>query len=671
MKMKAEANIHSKITVLFCLLLFAQFSFADALGRIDSLKSTLTHDESIDNVRRLNFISEYYWGISIDSSLVYAEKALNLAEKIGFLEGKASAYLHFGGSYFYLSNYYSALKNFKLSLALWQKVGDKKNESAVLSNISMIYISLGLFEKALDYNKKSQVVSEEINDIGGIATAHYINSSVFDNLNIPDKALDEAFTALELFKKQNNLRYVQSLMNNIGSIYEKQGQDSLALRYYKKAIYLADQLDNKHSYAHGIGNIGSVFYKLNELDSAFFYCFKSLAMFERSQLTSGLAKILHQLAYIHFEMQNFDSAFYYLEKGYGMAYETQDRDLMLSYNDLYSEYYIKQNDFENAYTYHKEYSAIKDSIFAEKTKNKITDYQVEIETAQIQSEKEIQELKAKKSTSQRNLSILISLLVIILAIVIFSRYTLKKRTNKLLEQKNKELENANNTKDKFFAIVSHDLKNQLTAFQNISSVLAENFKSIAEEKKHHLILRINTAANTLYGVLENLLTWSSSQLKGIEYKPSQIQVKSVCQKTIEELRLNAERKKIQLNCFINDSVDAFADENMLKTVIRNLCNNAIKFSPENSQIDVKADEEEAFVKISVIDQGVGLSKSDLEKLFRIDINHKDIGKGKEKGAGLGLVISKEFVDKMGGQIWVESELNIGSTFSFTIPNKKA
>ncbi|MBT7994414.1 MAG: tetratricopeptide repeat-containing sensor histidine kinase [Bacteroidetes bacterium] len=668
--MKCLQHHIQKISVILFFVTLCVQLFADNQDKIDSFKNILTSAETEQNVFALNRISEFYWAISTDSSLKYANKALRISKNINFDNGIASAYLHLGGSYYYISDYYQAIKYFKLSLELWEKIGDQKNEAAILSNLSMIYVTMGLYEKALDYNIQSQKICEKINDSEGIATAHYINSSIYDNLNNDEKALSEGFTALGLFIEQKNDRYHQSSLNNIGSIYDKQHKDSLALVYYFKSTYLSESVGDSWSGAYAIGNIGSVYNRMGMKDSAIYYCLKSLRFFRKFKDKNGIAKALLTLANVHFENSDLDSTFYYLEEGYSIAKEIHDMDLMLSYNKLYSDYYILFNNYEKAYFYHKAYTETKDSIYAEKTKNKITDYQIEIETAQIQAEKEIQELRARKSLTQRNFSILISFLVLLLAILFFSRYTLKKRTNTLLEQKNVELQNANNTKDKFFAIVSHDLKNQLTAFQNISSVLAENFKTIAEEKKHHLILRINTASNTLYGVLENLLTWSSSQLQGVDYKPFVLSIKSVCENTIKELRLNAERKKITFSCEISDNLEAFADENMLRTVIRNLTNNAVKFSPEDSNIELKAELQNEMVFISVIDHGIGLSKSDVEKLFRIDVNHKEIGSGKDKGSGLGLVITKEFVEKMGGQIFIESELGKGSSFSFSIPAKK-
>ncbi|MFC2114001.1 ATP-binding protein, partial [Bacteroidota bacterium] len=635
----------------------------------DSFKSILTSAETEQNVIALNRISEFYWAISIDSSIKYANNALRISKKINFDKGIASAYLHLGGSYYYLSDYYQAIKYFKLSLELWQKIGDQKNEAAILSNLSMIYVTMGLYEKALDYNIQSQKICEKIDDVEGIATAHYINSSIYVNLNNDEKALDEGFKALEIFVEQKNDRYHQSSLNNIGSIYDKQHKDSLALIYYFKSFKMCEPVGDSWSGAYAIGNIGSIYSRMGMQDSAFHYCLKSLHFFRNFKDKNGIAKALIKLAKVHFENNDLDSTFYYLEEGYGIAKEIHDMDLMLSYNKLYSDYYILFNNYEKAYFYNKAYAEIKDSIYEEKTKNKITDYQIEIETAQIMAEKEIQALKAKKSLTQRNFSISISFLVLIMAVLFYSRYALKKRTNTLLEQKNNELQDANTTKDKFFAIVSHDLKNQLTAFQNISSVLAENFSAIAEEKKHHLILRINTAAETLYGVLENLLTWSSAHLKGIDYSPSDISVLSVCQRTIEELKLNAEKKRIRIQCEIQEDMHVYADENMLKTVIRNLCNNAIKYSPEESEIIVKAEPKNSQIIISIIDHGIGLSHSDQQKLFRIDVNHKEIGTGKEKGSGLGLVISKEFVEKMGGEIWVKSAEGKGCEFSFTVPLK--
>ncbi|MBT5990219.1 MAG: tetratricopeptide repeat protein, partial [Bacteroidetes bacterium] len=162
--MKCLQHHIQKISVILFFVTLCVQLFADNQDKIDSFKNILTSAETEQNVFALNRISEFYWAISTDSSLKYANKALRISKNINFDNGIASAYLHLGGSYYYISDYYQAIKYFKLSLELWQKIGDQKNEAAILSNLSMIYVTMGLYEKALDYNIQSQKICEKIND---------------------------------------------------------------------------------------------------------------------------------------------------------------------------------------------------------------------------------------------------------------------------------------------------------------------------------------------------------------------------------------------------------------------------------------------------------------------------------------------------------------------------
>ena len=224
------------------------------------------------------------------------------------------------------------------------------------------------------------------------------------------------------------------------------------------------------------------------------------------------------------------------------------------------------------------------------------------------------------------------------------------------------------TKDKFFSIIAHDLKAPFTSFINVSELLADENSGLDEKKKRYLARSIYQSAASIYNLLENLLLWSRSQTGKIEITPKEINISTIVLSSIDLFRENAAAKSINLISEVDIDTYAYADINLTTTILRNLISNAIKFCNEEGDVIINAKENNDFLEVSVLDSGIGISKSDQNKLFRIDTDNTTIGSSLEKGTGLGLVICTEFVREIGGKIWVESELNKGSIFTFTIPN---
>jgi signal transduction histidine kinase len=239
--------------------------------------------------------------------------------------------------------------------------------------------------------------------------------------------------------------------------------------------------------------------------------------------------------------------------------------------------------------------------------------------------------------------------------------------NDELEQQRKKLYELNASKDKFFSIIAHDLRNPIAGFLNLTEILSDNYSSFSNKESKEFIDIMNQASKQLYNLLENLLQWSRSQTGSIPYEPKEIFLRRIAMNTIDLLMMNIENKKIKVHIKIDNNCQVFADENMITTVIRNLVTNAIKFSNKEGTITLRTDMEDSFVIVSIIDNGVGMTKDDQEKLFRIDQHHTTPGTSDEKGTGLGLILCKEFVERNGGNIWVESDLNKGSAFKFTLP----
>jgi len=239
-----------------------------------------------------------------------------------------------------------------------------------------------------------------------------------------------------------------------------------------------------------------------------------------------------------------------------------------------------------------------------------------------------------------------------------------------LKKKNKDLSVLNSTKDKFFSIIAHDLKNPFSTVLSFSKLLKDRYELYDDEKRKHLLDIVNDSANSYYKLLENLLEWSRAQTGNIQYNPEKIYVFEIFNEIKQLLKNLLEEKELDIFIFIPKDFCVFADKNMITTVFRNLITNAIKFS-EKGSITVSALNESLYSKITVQDQGIGMSEEIAESIFKIEKSKNTIGTRGEKGTGLGLIICKEFIDYHGGKINVYSEKGEGTSFVIELPIKKS
>ena len=277
--------------------------------------------------------------------------------------------------------------------------------------------------------------------------------------------------------------------------------------------------------------------------------------------------------------------------------------------------------------------------------------------------------------------ILLEVLVAIAMAWLIITYLVKSRTNRLLKSQNQQISEANEalrkseknlmelnaTKDKFFSIISHDLKNPFASLLSISELMVENFNDTDRDDHRAGFRKMNQSVKHLLNLLENLLTWSRSQRGRIKYEPHRFNLTALIQENINLHRLAADKKGIVLSTSVQEDVYAYGDRDMINSVIRNLMTNAVKFTDRNRKVELRVDFMGDLIQVSVVDEGIGIPDEYIGKLFRIDEKYKAVGTAGEKGTGLGLIICREFVEKNGGEISVKSKQGIGSTFSFTLP----
>ncbi|MGE5497329.1 MAG: sensor histidine kinase, partial [Syntrophothermus sp.] len=244
------------------------------------------------------------------------------------------------------------------------------------------------------------------------------------------------------------------------------------------------------------------------------------------------------------------------------------------------------------------------------------------------------------------------------------------RLNELLAESELELQELNASKDKFFSILAHDLRSPFNGLLGFTNYLVEDLDSLSKEEVRNFATQIQGSAKLLFNLIENLLQWTRLQSGKMQCQPIRLDVSEVVTDVISVLIGNAIRKNISLRSEMQHYSYAFADQNMLYSTFQNLIANAIKFTNSGGEVRITGEYRDDFLEVCISDTGIGIRKDDMEKLFRIDVQHSTIGTSKEKGTGLGLILCKELVEKQGGTITIESEFGKGTRFKFTLPKEK-
>ncbi len=245
----------------------------------------------------------------------------------------------------------------------------------------------------------------------------------------------------------------------------------------------------------------------------------------------------------------------------------------------------------------------------------------------------------------------------------------RKQAEEEIKLKNEQLRKINAEKDKFFSFIAHDLRSPFNSFLGLTQIMAEELPSLTLDELQKMVVSMEKSATNLFLLLENLLQWSRIQQGLIPFNPEVLELLPILDESIAIILEPAKNKGIEIVCDIPDDLVSFADRYMLQTVIRNLVSNAVKFTPKGGKVTLSAKtNRDKNVEISIKDTGIGMNKAMTDQLFRIDVQTNRVGTDGESSTGLGLILCKEFIEKHGGKIWVESEVGKGSMFYFTLPS---
>ena len=245
------------------------------------------------------------------------------------------------------------------------------------------------------------------------------------------------------------------------------------------------------------------------------------------------------------------------------------------------------------------------------------------------------------------------------------------QTRKMLKLTNDELKKLNHEKDRFFSVIAHDLRGPLAGFSQLSEMLVSEIRNNNLSMIERYALAMQQSSSVTLELLQNLMEWARSQTEELTISPSHQPLKGIVDNSIDLLLNEAKNKSISINNNINGQISIYADKEMMGVVIRNLLSNAIKFSHQGNQVTVEANQDNKEIILSVSDNGIGMDETLISNLFRLDKNTRRKGTAKEPSSGLGLILCKEFIERQGGRIWVESVEGKGTSVYISIPDQRA
>lgn len=501
------------------------------------------------------------------------------------------------------------------------------------------------------------------------SNAYYVGIKILNQtLNIIAKADDDSY-------KSDKAR----IYNRIASIYyeliytpyegNKKETSRKVIRYIDSSLQNTSETD--YFLLISNYNVKGVAYKyLKDLKNSYFCLNKALSIM---RLYPDSA-----FTYYHYHnvMLNYATLYYSFAKykeAESIALEAlryyKDKKVKVNEDLLYivlSDIYEKLNDYKNAYKYKKlgyDYYVNDRYVIQQRTLLDIdAKYNFQRQEAAIQQQQEV--------LFYQSIGIILALgLLIVIVFVNRSRHKALSEINRLTNLQNNELQQINDSKDKFFSIIAHDLKNPVFSVNSFLNYMVQDYDKIDKSELKSNLEMLVKHTNNLAQLLDNLLTWARVKSGKMTIEPAKLRISDIIRNAIEIAEIQAEDKSIKLNYEegINDSTLVFADSNSLITVFRNILSNAIKFTPDNGIISIAADKDEKYVIISIVDSGVGIPEDKLTTLFATERNYQSNGTNQELGTGLGLILCREFVEKNGGTIWAQSEIGVGSTFYFTIP----
>jgi signal transduction histidine kinase len=613
----------------------------------------------------------------IDSLKHEIEKAITQADKASEAERRKELGLVLLTR---VPNYDEAFSNFIRALEIEDSLNLDQEVIITYLAMSKVFEEVGEIHKSLEMLEYAADLSRPFKDINTLA--YILNNQGRLNISLGDKETAEENYKLVLKNKValESPEPEADAYFNLGQLYREKRDYARAIKYHKDALKIRREMKDQLNEAQSLNEIGEVYAEMKNPDKALANYVVALQIRTTVKDMEGLAQTYNNIGIHYYNQKNYQRAVSNFLLGLDNAKSTQSAEESAESYEYLSLCYKAAGDFQKSLEYSESSAQMIELMRSEKIEQDQSERQTrfviekkELKIRELQLAQMERELKIEAQRKTQNfLTVMIGFGIIIMLLV-FYLYLVKRRSNISLEaahakvnQQNRELQNLNATKDKFFSIISHDLKGPLNSFTSFSRMLINHTDSLTTEEIQMLAKEIDKNLKNLFSLLENLLEWSRSQTGNIEFKPEVFDLNELITQNGDLLLTQAKNKNISLLYETSGSCIVNVHKHSVNTVIRNLISNAIKFTSEGGTVALSVRHVENEMRVSVRDTGVGMTNEVIQKLFRIDTKYSTQGTASEKGTGLGLILCKDFIEKNGGTIGVTSEPGKGSEFFFTL-----
>jgi len=637
-------------TMLLLFLIFNMLemgSYAQVLN--DSIDDSLQGASDLEKAEVYFKMADKNMISSLGKSLDYANLALEIAMEQHDTILIARCYGKIGKIYYEAEMYHEALENYQIENQLSQKARYIPGLERSFEELGKTHHALNDTVLSLGFFKEALAIAQFQKDTQKLGEKHFNIAEVYYGSRAYDSAQVHFNTSIDFFILSEDTINIVRCLQSLGRVLQMQGDYPASRKLLFRALNLAVHKDLEYEMAHIAYNVALSLQGTGNTEAAG----NHLEMALKICLDEGFYKLASEI-----------------------------------YRRL-AEFSLAEGDNKLALDYQKKAFTFVDSLRRSDQKSKLKFLEMKYDYEMSRNELNLlrlnNDIQSAKLDRQKRIGLftIISLFIFFVALLISIRiFYLRRKVVKSLEEKQLQLEkthrelliseqnlkNLNDTKNKLFSILAHDLINPFNSLLAFTALLNEGSQSLEKDKIKEYSKVIYQTAQNLYQLLENLLQWSRSQTGKIILKKESICLNALVDNVIALVQVMANRKSINIKTDLNALDNVLVDPNLMSAAIRNLVQNAIKFTPENKTITITTRNETHGRIIEVIDTGLGISEENQRKLFRTDMHYTTNGTANEKGAGLGLIIAKEFIEINGGQLKVASEKGKGSIFTIEIPS---
>jgi len=661
------------LSFVFCLPTFGQNQ-----QKLDSLEKELRNQTS-DSTRILTLVelSEAYEYSDYNQAKKYADQALSIAEQKNWAWAKGVTYKQQATLNVVQGNYTTALKFDNLRLTIFVNSNDSMQIARALNNVGKDFFGLGEFDESYYYFTQSYRVANAIQDSVQMAIALLDVGSVLKELGQFDNAVNHLQLSQKISEKFSINHGEAYYLDEMGDIYLKQKDFAKAEEFLLKSLKLTRAQKLNDLEPHTLSSLANLYFDKNDFDRAFLYYDTVFNLHAKTQNVFGQGESNLGKGKVLLKQGKFKEALALIDKTFLSAQEIKARTLEINCLEVLAALYEQQGDYKKSLTYFKQFQTLQDSLFSQDMLDKLFQDQLRFATETKDSEisalskaRSAQDEEMRQQDLLTNILVVVSTLSAILLFTVYRSGTRRKRINELLlehqediKKRSAELEQLNQVKDKFFSIISHDLRSPVNALGSILDLI--DSKNLTIDEFTRLTKELRVQVNHTKTLITNLLDWALLQMDNLKIQAEKINLKRMVDDNAKLLS-SMHTKLVKIENHIPETAVGFADLNMINLVFRNLMLNGIKFTEDGGQIAISSKDGGDHYTIAIADNGVGIRPEVQSLIFTKTTGYSTRGTANEKGTGLGLILCKEFVERNGGKIWLESEMGKGSTFFFTI-----